>query len=579
MRDDEKADVRKTERSGQLFERIVIKAFCVMFMTLIVDLALVHVMVYAESLESVTGGMVRAFDSAGHEVDFDEEHDALIAGPVRFIFDRDKLKEGESYLYEDGSTLNPVENDEYIIFPDSGIREVSFYRKTAGGETIRLHGGRIGAEFTEGIYEKPAAYITEKDGDYIITVMPLRYSNVYCEIRGPKNGSLEEIRERTEFRLSEDGIYNVSVYAEDGMGHRAYADIPGKVSIDKTPPVLEETVLPALISRERMILPLKAHDGLSGVEGIYVMTGNDEPHKADIIEVDPPFKGSIYYMAKDNAGNLTERRCLGENVIVDDEPPVINAEAVDINERSLSLTISASDDTAGVKKVTIASDKKVLYSGTGTRDRVTIDLSAMKYGSGSYVITASDNAGNTGRSFFVVEKKDGIPPVLNIRGVSDRGVYGRDVRLYFEASDDAGRDCAIREKVMRYSLSGEYEGSDEYEEDSLFFEKSGVYIIKASAMDEAGNTSERSTAFAIDKDAPVIRGLSGLQGSVLKSFVMPADDSIAEDESLVRVKVMLNGMDYDGEEVTRSGRYSLQVLAMDEFGNTSSGEARFEVNM
>lgn len=579
MRDKEKAVVSKTDRSGQLFERLVIRAFCVMFMTLIVDLALVHVMVYAGSLESVTGGMVRALDSAGHEVDFDEEHNSLTAGPVRFIFDRDKLQEGECYLYEDGSTLNPVENDEYIIFPDSGIREVSFYRKTAEGETVRLHGGRIGAGFTEGIYEKPAAYITEKDGEHIITVMPLRYSNVYCEIRGPKNGSLEEIKEKTEFRLSEDGIYNVSVYAEDGMGHRTYADIPGRVSIDKTPPVLEETVLPALISRERMVLPLKAHDGLSGVEGIYVMTGNAEPHKADIIEVEPPFKGSIYYMAKDNAGNLTERRCLGENVIVDDEPPVITAEAVDINDRSLSLTISAADDTAGVKSVTIASDKKILYSGTGTRDRVTIDLSAMTYGSGSYVITASDNAGNTGRSFFVVEKKDGIPPVLNIRGASDRGVYGRDVRLFFEASDDAGRDCAIREKVMRYSLSGEYEGSDEYEEDSLLFEKSGVYIIKASARDEAGNASERCTAFAIDKDAPVIRGLSGLQGSVLKSFMMPAGDSIAEDESLVRVKVMLNGMDYDGGEVTRSGRYSLQVLAMDEFGNTSSGEARFEVNM
>lgn len=434
MRDKEKAVVSKTDRSGQLFERLVIRAFCVMFMTLIVDLALVHVMVYAGSLESVTGGMVRALDSAGHEVDFDEEHNSLTAGPVRFIFDRDKLQEGECYLYEDGSTLNPVENDEYIIFPDSGIREVSFYRKTAEGETVRLHGGRIGAGFTEGIYEKPAAYITEKDGEHIITVMPLRYSNVYCEIRGPKNGSLEEIKEKTEFRLSEDGIYNVSVYAEDGMGHRTYADIPGRVSIDKTPPVLEETVLPALISRERMVLPLKAHDGLSGVEGIYVMTGNAEPHKADIIEVEPPFKGSIYYMAKDNAGNLTERRCLGENVIVDDEPPVITAEAVDINDRSLSLTISAADDTAGVKSVTIASDKKILYSGTGTRDRVTIDLSAMTYGSGSYVITASDNAGNTGRSFFVVEKKDGIPPVLNIRGASDRGVYGRGVRLFFEAS-------------------------------------------------------------------------------------------------------------------------------------------------
>ena len=156
-------------------------------------------------------------------------------------------------------------------------------------------------------------------------------------------------------------------------------------------------------------------------------------------------------------------------------------------------------------------------------------------------------------------------------------MYGRDIRLYLDAEDDADSECKLKETVMRYSLSGELEEIDEYEEDSMLFDKSGIYIIRAAASDRAGNTSERSIAFAIDKDAPVIRGLSGLQGSVLKSFMMQPDEGIAEDDSLVRVRVMLNGMDYDGSGITKSGRYRLQVLATDEFGNTVSEDVGFEV--
>ena len=558
-------------------ERLIVKAFCVAFMTLIINIILVHFMVYAGSVEDETQGMIRALDSTGHEVGFDEEHHALNAGPVRFIFDSGKLKYKEKYLYEDGSTLNPVENGEYILFPDGGAKEVSFYKKESDGETIKLHGGVYSVDFTEGIYDKPEAFISETERGYIITVEPLPRSYVYCGIRGWKNGSIEEIKEKTEFELIDDGIYTVFIYAEDGIGHRTYADLPSEIMIDNTPPVLKEAELPAVVSNKTMSVKLEADDELSGLKGIYVQTGDDEPVKADMIEISPPFTGSIYYWAVDNAGNKTKKKCLGEDIIADDTPPSITAEAISMDDNTLKLITGAKDALSGVAEVTISDGIRELYKGSGAREAVSIDISGMEYGTRTYEITSYDVAKNKAVSSFTLEKRDGIPPEIKIKGATDKGIYGRDVRLEFEALDDADSGCSVRETVVRYTLSGEYEDSAEYTDSSILFDKSGIYIVGVIASDSAGNTSKRSIAFAIDKDAPVIRGLLGLDGSSLKSFMMQVDDNIAEDESLVQVKVMLNGMDYDGSEVTKSGRYSLQVLAMDEFGNTASEEAQFEI--
>ena len=46
---------------------------------------------------------------------------------------------------------------------------------------------------------------------------------------------------------------------------------------------------------------------------------------------------------------------------------------------------------------------------------------------------------------------------------------------------------------------------------------------------------------------------------------------------MVNVKVLLNGMDYNGEVIKKAGRYRLQVLANDEFGNSSTAEAGFMI--
>ncbi len=560
---------------------IITISLLIFSLTLILNIILVHFTAYAASAEELTGGEIRAVDALGHYVGFDDRFHAVNVGPVRFLFNEERLGDGETYIYDDflDSTLNPIEGGEYDLMPEGGEEKVLFYRKSADGELIRL-GKAFEVDFKDGVYREPEVKISEGDDGVIITVSPLDDSRVYADIRGRKNGTVEEVETKSDFWLKDDGVYKVAVYAEDGMGHRIYADIPEKIMIDRTPPVLEEAALPASVLREPIIIPIKAYDEVSGLFAIYVQVNGEEPYIADKIEIIPPFRGSITYWAEDKRGNVTDKLSLGEDIIADNEPPVISAGAVSMDEDTLSLIVSATDDTAGVKDVTISTDERILYRGNGSREIVNIDISKLSYGKRTYQISASDLADNKAVSTFTVEKKDGKAPNLTIKGAADKRIYGRDVSIRIKADDDSEDDCTIKGAVSRYTLSGEYVGDTDnkgIDDMVMVFNESGIYIVKVEASDSADNKTERSIAFAIDKDAPVIRGLLGLNGSVLKGFMLEHIETMAEDDSMVEVKVLLNGMDYEGYEVTKSGKYRLSVLAMDEFGNNSTEDASFEI--
>lgn len=468
--------------------KVIARALGIMSLTLFVNLVFVHLIIFAKPCSEI-----EAFDAAGHEVIFDEDNDTVNAGPVRFVFDEYELKTDEMYLYDDhiGSTLNPVENGEYDLFPEDGDASVTFYKKDEGDDEPESL-GTYNISFTDGIFDVPEAGVEECDEGIRIKVTPLPHTHVYCSITGVKNGELEEVTEETDFLLSEDGTYQLAVYSEDGMGHRTYADIPYEVMLDRT-------------------------------------------------------------------------------------PPAISASGAGITDDKFSILLSAEDGLSGMANVTISSADKVLYRGTGTKEKADIDISHLPCGIKRYDIKATDKAGNTVSEYFTLEKKDVKAPELNLEGASDKGIYGKDVILRIKASDDSAGECTIKETVSKYDLSGKYAQDETYSKDTLTFSDSGIYIINVEASDKAGNTTGKSIAFAIDKEAPIIRGLLGLDGSSLKSFMLQKSDDIAEDDSLVNVKVLLNGMDYDGTTLTQSGKYRLQVLATDEFGNSTEKDASFEI--
>ena len=497
--------------------KVIVRALCIMSLTLFINLVFVHLIVYASPAMEI-----EAFDAAGHEVIFNDGGYAVNAGPVRFVFNEDSLYGEGMYLYDDmdGGMLNPVKDGEYVLYPGENSGTVSFYRKYSDNEARLLYTYHV--RFVDGIFDKPEASLMECREGVKLTVLPLRRSHVFCSIKGRKNGDFqepdkisgrilagygiggvrsesdnneplsEEIGDETEFLLAEDDVYDIALYSEDGLGHRTYADIPSEIVLDR--------------------------------------------------------KG-----------------------------PEISAGSAEITGDRLSLMLGAKDEITGISFVTIKDGDRRLYSGSGEKEKVNIDISGLPCGIRKYSIRASDKAGNVSEEYFTVEKKDLMPPELKLEGASDKGVYGREVRIRLLAEDGEGDECTIKETVKSYGLSGELIEEETRTEDSLTFDKSGIYIITAEASDSAGNTARDSLAFAIDREAPVITGLLGLDGSRLKSFMLRNTETIASDDSMVQVRVLLNGMDYNGARVTKSGRYRLQVLAADEFGNTAEKDASFEV--
>ena len=92
--------------------KVIVRALCIMSLTLFINLVFVHLIVYASPAMEI-----EAFDAAGHEVIFNDGGYAVNAGPVRFVFNEDSLYGEGMYLYDDmdGGMLNPVKDGEYAM--------------------------------------------------------------------------------------------------------------------------------------------------------------------------------------------------------------------------------------------------------------------------------------------------------------------------------------------------------------------------------------------------------------------------------------------------------------------------------
>jgi hypothetical protein len=525
----------------------------------------------------------------GGEVVFDDEGYTRCAGPVRFVFDQTKLSEDETFLYEDGGTLNPVENGEYVISSqeasegEASFDGVSFFIKDGQGELLKLNSRPYRADITDGIYEKPQTVIAQDQDGYVIKVKPVRYMHTYVSVRGTKNGFLEEIESDTEIAVHDDGRYDVEIYSEDGMGHRTVADTERTIVLDRQAPVMGDTDKLPEVSASPVSLKLTAWDGVSGVEGIYIKVGDSDAVRSDTLELYPPFNGRVECWAVDNMGNISDSVCLGDGITIDSEPPEVEISKAEMDGKKLIIMTKATDDLSGVEDLRIYDGENCVYERKGSDENARLDAGDLIYGERTYTVIASDRAGNEVSGSFTVSRQDGTQPVIEMSGADDKGIYGSPVRIRISASDDSGCRCRVSETVEEYSLAGEYRGEtkrdagSEGEPGELNFEKSGVYIVRVEASDEAGNTSRQAVAFAIDREAPDINGMDGLDGSRLKSFMLDRTKDIVTDDSLVQYDMKLNGIRYDGEEITKSGRYRMQIYAVDEFGNSSSKDLSFSI--
>ena len=103
----------------------------------------------------------------------------------------------------------------------------------------------------------------------------------------------------------------------------------------------------------------------------------------------------------------------------------------------------------------------------------------------------------------------------------------------------------------------------------------GNYIIKARALDKAGNESILEYKFTIDKTAPVIT-IDGIANGMKYDKEVKAVIKSSEDGE---IKATINDNPYNGEVIIEDGEYIIKVVAKDLAGNTSEKSVKFSIKI
>jgi len=107
----------------------------------------------------------------------------------------------------------------------------------------------------------------------------------------------------------------------------------------------------------------------------------------------------------------------------------------------------------------------------------------------------------------------------------------------------------------------------------------GEYILKLVMKDAAGNTAEKEVEFTVDENPPVIGYINNFNEKYIKLFSLPAAfEDYIEDMTKVSYRAFLNSEEISSCEISKDGRYILQIVAVDEAGNISEGSAAFIVD-
>lgn len=175
------------------------------------------------------------------------------------------------------------------------------------------------------------------------------------------------------------------------------------------------------------------------------------------------------------------------------------------------------------------------------------------------VVNAVDLAGNAAKPVTMNFSIDKTAPVITLTGVEDGKAYNNSVTPKVTANEESSINMTLNGKT--------YDGSPITAE--------GNYILSVNATDKAGNDTNKTITFSIDKTAPTITA-SGVSDGTKYDGSLPAPTFSAGDD---KVTVTLDGANYDGKAITTAGYHVFDITAVDPAGNTSTRTINFSVNV
>jgi uncharacterized protein (TIGR03382 family) len=254
--------------------------------------------------------------------------------------------------------------------------------------------------------------------------------------------------------------------------------------------------------------------------------------------------------AFDDANNQASA---SETFTVDLNAPAITVNSPregDILDRAAVIDVEVADATAVTTTITV--DGQAVNNG---------DL----IGEGDHVLVVTSTDALDRTSVATVNfNVDFAPPIIEIFGVTDGGVFGEPVTPVVQVTDD-------NLVIVVMTLDGEAI------EAGTVVDAPGVHVLSVEATDEAGNRSEAFIEFTLDLSAPIITVEGVDDGEVSPTPVTPV---VLVNDPDATVVIRLDGQPFtSGTEVADEGEHTLEVTATDDFGRASNTEVTFTIDL
>ncbi len=431
------------------------------------------------------------------------------------------------------------------------------------------------------IYNKAAAVSVTGDDDHASGVC-VGYS-VKRMVMGTEETiaasamTLDELKGKELCLLDVDGDYVVECHASDRAGNTSRA-IRKSFRVDTTAPgILLEGIMDKAVLNKEGALKITAFDNFEdgynvSIKGTYkAQNGTSDLRLADY-KTEGLVSSNTYYFkndgeyeltvkASDSAGNTYEENL---RFSIDRTPPLITmAEGLKIKDEMITnepptLNFRISENNYGTAKVFCDLKKRKGIKGfepckspewimTGETD----DFSITVEEEGSYELTvkAVDAAGNSSVKTMRFTLDMTSPQIDYIENLDRK--YIKSFKLPGNFSEFIKDQNDVSYETYLNSMN--------YDEDEEVIED-GKYVLKVSAVDDAGNQTEKSVEFIVDGTMPrvVIDGMAD-DGSVNKDETIVL--SLYDEGDYFR-SVKLNG-----EEAVTGDRQTSVELVIPDYGD------------
>jgi hypothetical protein len=242
---------------------------------------------------------------------------------------------------------------------------------------------------------------------------------------------------------------------------------------------------------------------------------------------------SLSYWAVDNYGNAETQHAV--EIKIDTVSPVV--------------TIAAPVDGAYYKTANVPSGAFTVVEAN-SYTTVESGWASNPDGSKTYIVTATDAAGNVG-SASVTYAVDNTAPVVTIIAPTDGA--------YYKTSDVPAGAYTVVELNPYTSVESGYSTSE------------GVHTYAVTATDSAGNVGSASVTYTVDNTAPVVTIAAPLDGHYYKTVDVPSGAfTVVEANPCTTVE--------SGWANSPEGSYTYTVTVTDAAGNDGSASVTYTVD-